>query len=45
MIDETRKAARELERLSRERRDAQMQELSRSSIKLPTNAEGAGIVA
>jgi hypothetical protein len=29
MIDETRKAARELERLSRERRDAQMQELSR----------------
>ena len=29
LIDETRKAARELERLSRERRDAQMQELSR----------------
>lgn len=29
MIEETRKAARELERLSRERRDAQMQELSR----------------
>jgi len=29
MIDETRKAARELERLSRERQDAQMQELSR----------------
>src|SRR5215207_5211682 len=29
MIDETRKAARELERLSRERRDAQMAELSR----------------
>src|SRR5262245_3436471 len=29
MIDETRKAARELKRLSRERRDAQMQELSR----------------
>jgi hypothetical protein len=29
MIDETRKAARELERLSRERRDTQMQELSR----------------
>src|SRR5688572_21872509 len=29
LIEETRKAARELERLSRERRDAQMQELSR----------------
>ena len=29
LIDETRKAARELERLSRERRDAQMQELAR----------------
>jgi len=29
LIDETRKAARELEKLSRERRDAQMQELSR----------------
>ena len=29
LIDETRKAARELERLSRERRDPQMQELSR----------------
>ncbi|OLD27850.1 MAG: hypothetical protein AUJ04_02965 [Acidobacteria bacterium 13_1_40CM_3_55_6] len=29
LIDETRRAARELERLSRERRDAQMQELSR----------------
>ena len=29
LIDETRQAARELERLSRERRDAQMQELSR----------------
>jgi hypothetical protein len=29
LIDETRKAARELERLSRERRDAQMEELSR----------------
>jgi hypothetical protein len=29
LIDETRKAARELERLSRERRDSQMQELSR----------------
>ncbi|HSD47099.1 MAG TPA: DUF4175 family protein [Pyrinomonadaceae bacterium] len=29
MIEETRKAARELERLSRERRDPQMQELSR----------------
>jgi hypothetical protein len=29
LIDETRKTARELERLSRERRDAQMQELSR----------------
>ena len=29
LIDETRKAARELERLSRERRDTQMQELSR----------------
>jgi hypothetical protein len=29
LIDETRKAARELERLSRERRDAEMQELSR----------------
>jgi hypothetical protein len=29
LIDETRKAARELERLSRERRDARMQELSR----------------
>ena len=29
LIDETRKAARELERLSRERRDAQMQEMSR----------------
>lgn len=29
LIDEARKAARELERLSRERRDAQMQELSR----------------
>ena len=29
MIEETRKAARELERLSRERRDTQMQELSR----------------
>ena len=29
LIDETRNAARELERLSRERRDAQMQELSR----------------
>ena len=28
MIDETRKAARELERLSRERRDAQMQQLA-----------------
>src|SRR5215470_16833698 len=29
LIDETRKAARELERLSRERRDPQMAELSR----------------
>jgi hypothetical protein len=29
LIEETRKAARELERLSRERRDSQMQELSR----------------
>ena len=29
LIDETRRAARELERLSRERRDPQMQELSR----------------
>ncbi|MFL6332552.1 MAG: DUF4175 family protein [Pyrinomonadaceae bacterium] len=29
MVDEARKAARELERLSRERRDARMQELSR----------------
>ncbi|HYK20921.1 MAG TPA: DUF4175 family protein, partial [Pyrinomonadaceae bacterium] len=29
LVDETRKTARELERLSRERRDAQMQELSR----------------
>ena len=29
LIEETRKAARELERLSRERRDAQMEELSR----------------
>ena len=29
LIEETRKAARELERLSRERRDPQMQELSR----------------
>ena len=29
LIDETRRAARELERLSRERRDAQMQELGR----------------
>ena len=29
LMEETRKAARELERLSRERRDAQMQELSR----------------
>src|SRR5262249_23853801 len=29
LIDETRKAARELERLSRERRDSQMEELSR----------------
>jgi hypothetical protein len=29
LIEETRKAARELEKLSRERRDAQMQELSR----------------
>lgn len=29
LIEETRKAARELERLSRERRDAQMQELAR----------------
>src|SRR5829696_5290374 len=29
LIDETRKAARELERLSRERRDAQMQEMAR----------------
>ena len=29
LIEETRRAARELERLSRERRDAQMQELSR----------------
>jgi uncharacterized LabA/DUF88 family protein len=33
LIDETRKAARELERLSRERRDAQMQELSRELNK------------
>ncbi|MFN2405712.1 MAG: DUF4175 family protein [Pyrinomonadaceae bacterium] len=33
MIEETRKAARELERLSRERRDQQMQELSRQLNK------------
>ena len=33
LIEETRKAARELERLSRERRDAQMQELSRQLNK------------